>query len=70
MRGRYQIITIKGITHKMKNRIQEHGPIWMVENKEDKRLMITPVNPIDHEFPYSTWVLVGIDIEIVEETQK
>jgi len=51
----------------MKNRVREHGPIWMVENREDKKLMITPVDPVNHEFPYSTWVLVGTDIEIIEE---
>lgn len=69
MHGRYKI-TIRGITHKMKNRVREHGSIWMVEKKNEKRLMITPVNPVDREFPYSAWVLVGTDIEIIEEIGK
>jgi hypothetical protein len=61
---RYQIIKVVPITHKMKNRVREHGEIWMVERKDGNEYQITPVNPANHEFPYSTRIVDGVDVKI------
>jgi hypothetical protein len=63
-------VTIKALTHKMKNRIKEHGDKWCIVGQADMDLQITPIKDLNSLQPYSIWIRVGKDIEIVNEEAR
>lgn len=59
-------VKIKGKTHKMKNRIREHGDIWVIQKEEGSKLLMTPLQVRDADFHYAAWLDKNKDIEIVK----
>lgn len=59
---------IKGLTHKMKNRVREHGKDWYIYKQSDmpQYVAISPEKHKEKVEPYIIWVLIGKDIEVVK----
>jgi hypothetical protein len=70
-------LVLKGITHKGKNRIREHGPMWVIHAKTNKVLFNPEPGPwlyiapagMDQHCKASRWIKeVGdADFEIVSQ---
>lgn len=62
------MIRIKGLTHKMKNRIREHGNEWHVvkQGAMSGDWLITPKPHLLKDEPYMIWVTRGKDIEVLD----
>lgn len=58
---------IRGLTHKMKNRIREHGDDWDVLQEKQGEYLIVPWSHSHRYDPYMVWVTPGKDIQIVDE---
>lgn len=60
-------VKIKHLTHKMRNRISNHGDIWVIDmTSDDGRVSMYPLPQGDHPRRYECWVTEGKDFEIVE----
>ena len=59
-----QKIKIKPLTHKMKNRVRNHGEWWIVRGREDFLLLLEPCNA-NKDQPYQCWVKEDRDFERV-----
>lgn len=64
-------LRIKPLTHKMKNRVREHGDIWNVRPalwvRDTKEINITVPPNSGEDYKYGIWVTPGKEVEIVEE---
>jgi len=61
---------IKPLTHKMKNKVREHGPYWeplLTPYARKDLLLISPMCHLGVDEPYCVWVMPGKDIEVVVE---
>jgi hypothetical protein len=57
-------IRINPLTHKMKNRVREHGDEWVIlDAASDVYLCITPLTHLNESKPYMRWVSLGKDID-------
>jgi hypothetical protein len=62
---------IKGLTHKMKNRIRAHGNEWDVyHDGMPGEFCITPKSHKGKPQPYMRWVRIGVDIELVKDEKS
>jgi hypothetical protein len=64
-----EVIVIKPLTKKMKDKIKQFGNIWRISNLSDdpNKIMIETMGIVHcGKYPYSRWVIIGVDIEIVE----
>jgi uncharacterized protein YvpB len=59
-------IKIKSLTHKMKNRVGNHGNIWTIDMESEGQVSIYPTPQKDHPRRYECWVTEGKDFEILE----
>lgn len=68
MNGEYLKLKLKGLTFKMRNKINEHGPWWNADG-DDGEVTISTLNKVHNRnlYPYSTWVKIGIDVEILDK---
>ncbi len=60
-----KVIAIKGLTHKMKNRIREHGNMWVITTTKKDEVLMTPEDHLGKEYGYKTWAIPGKDFEEV-----
>lgn len=60
-------LRICGITHKMKNRIREHGDLWDILQDSGGMLLISPASHRGKKEPYMAWVFFGKDVNLVVE---
>lgn len=60
-----KIITIRGLTQKMKNRIREHGNTWVITQTKKNEVLMTPEDHLGKEYGYMTWATPGKDFEEV-----
>lgn len=64
-----KFIVIKGLTHKTKNRVRNHGEGWIVLKKADankRMVLLQEIDPKDVYEPYCFWGEIGMDFEVVK----
>jgi hypothetical protein len=69
MIDKQQYIKIKPLTLKMKNRVKEHGENWEVIDwgTTTDFILIMPSAIKNPDKPYMKWVVLGKDVEIINE---
>lgn len=67
----YLKVKLKGLTFKMRNKINEHGPWWNSDGIEGT-IVISTLNKVHNRglYEYTRWVTVGKDVEILEHKKK
>ena len=69
------LLQIQGITTKMRNKIRMHGYTWRAGPTPPanlgERIMISTLQPVHAGGkPYSIWVMIGKDIDVLEVTDE
>lgn len=64
-----KILLIEGLTHKMKNRITNHGKTWIVTNQLGDEYNLQPEHQKFPDYPYCCRVTIGKDFKVVLETE-
>jgi hypothetical protein len=58
-------VVIRGLTHKTKNRIRNHGEEWVLIRKgEFEQHLFMETDPKKPDQPYCFWGQVNIDFEV------
>ncbi len=58
-------LQIKGLNHKTKNRIRNHGKFWFVARICNPWILLQEASPKDPSTPYCFWGALGGDFEII-----